>query len=165
MLARVWEMQHRGVLHAHPVLAIGTAAQLSAAVAYIDALVQLAPQYGFGYVDRKLERMSAKAAAAYLSAYFVTGKQGKATLQASVLASRMPRSIVHVSTALTQATGVTMRELRFRRFVWARWGGLVRCGLSQPARDLAVLERSLGRELETDEVGAILRHLIAERDP
>jgi hypothetical protein len=31
---------------------------------------------------------------------------------------RMPRSIIHVSCDLTQKTGVTMRELRFRRFVW-----------------------------------------------
>jgi hypothetical protein len=30
----------------------------------------------------------------------------------------MPRSIIHDSTDLTQRSGVTMRELRFRRFVW-----------------------------------------------
>ena len=34
------------------------------------------------------------------------------------MARDMPRSIIHVSTELTQRTGVTMRELRFRRFVW-----------------------------------------------
>ncbi len=34
------------------------------------------------------------------------------------MAGDMPRSIIHVSTALTTVTGVTMRELRFRRFVW-----------------------------------------------
>ena len=56
--------------------------------------------------------------AGYLSSYFVTGKQTKATLQESVMAGDMPRSIIHVSTALTTATGTTMRELRFRRFVW-----------------------------------------------
>ena len=62
MLARVWEMQHRGVLHAHPVLAYGTTQQRVAARAYIDALARLAPHYQFGYVDRKIGRRSAKAA-------------------------------------------------------------------------------------------------------
>ena len=56
--------------------------------------------------------------AAYLSAYFVTGKKGKESLQESVMAQDMPRSIIHVSTDLTQRSGVRMRELRFRRFVW-----------------------------------------------
>ena len=34
------------------------------------------------------------------------------------MAPDMPRSIIHVSTELTRRSGVTMRELRFRRFVW-----------------------------------------------
>ena len=34
------------------------------------------------------------------------------------MAPDMPRSIIHVSTELTQRSGVTMRELRLRRFVW-----------------------------------------------
>jgi hypothetical protein len=152
VLARVWEMQHRGVLHVHPVLAIGTSAQLRAAVAYIDALARLAPQYGFGFADRKVKRISAKAAAAYLSSYFVTGKRDKATLQQSVLTHWMPRSIVHVSVRLTQVTGVTMRELRFRRFVWARYGWLIRAGAPELARRLAERERVIGGPLEGDEV-------------
>lgn len=156
MLARVWEMQHRGVLHAHPVLAIGTAGQLCAARAYIAALARYAPRYGFGYVDRKLERMGAKAAAAYLSSYFVTGKRGKESLQASVLANRMPQSIVHVSTVLTQRSGVTMRELRFRRFVWARWGGILRTGRPGLARKLAETERRLGRQLSPADLTPLL---------
>jgi len=48
----------------------------------------------------------------------VTGNKGKLSLQASVMAPDVPRSIIHVSTELTRRTGVTMRELRFRRFVW-----------------------------------------------
>lgn len=74
--------------------------------------------YGFGYSERRLSTGSGKRVAAYLSSYFVTGKKRKATLQESVMAGDMPRSIVHVSVELTQRTGVTMRELRFRRFVW-----------------------------------------------
>jgi hypothetical protein len=45
------------------------------------------------------------------------------TLRESVTTPDMPRSIVRVSTGLTQATGITMRELRFRRFVWVRYPG------------------------------------------
>jgi hypothetical protein len=124
MLARVWEKQHRGVLHVHPVLAFGTAADRSATHVYVRHLEALAPHYGFGFVERKLRSAPAGAAAAYLSAYFVTGKREKATLHESVTTPDMPRSIIHVSTALTQATGCTMRELRFRRYVWrvaAQW--------------------------------------------
>jgi hypothetical protein len=120
LLTRVWEMQHRGALHVHPVLAFGTTAQKLATRRYIAALTELAPRYGFGFVDRKLEVMSAKAAAAYLSSYFVTGK-GKVTLWESVQHHEMPTSIIHVSTRLTQQTGCTMRRLRLHRFIWTRW--------------------------------------------
>jgi hypothetical protein len=81
-------------------------------------LFGLAPRYGFGITERKLQTRSAKRIAAYLSSYFVTGKRGKVSLQESVMSPEMPRSIIYVSTELTQRTGVTMRELRFRRFVW-----------------------------------------------
>lgn len=118
MLARVFELQRRGVLHVHPVLAYSTPAERHAARLYVGHLQKWAPYYGFGFVERKLRPTSCRAAAAYLSSYFVTGKRGKLTLQESVRTPNMPRSIVHVSTKLTQETGVTMRELRFRRFVW-----------------------------------------------
>jgi hypothetical protein len=81
-------------------------------------LEKFAAHYGFGFTERRLHKLSSKAAAAYLSAYFVTGKKGKESLQESVMAPDMPRSIIHVSTELTQRSRVTMRELRFRRFVW-----------------------------------------------
>jgi hypothetical protein len=81
-------------------------------------LSQLAHRYGFGYTERKIESRSSKRIAGYLSSYFVHGKHRKLTLQESVMASDMPRSIIYVSTALTMKTGVTMRELRFRRFIW-----------------------------------------------
>jgi hypothetical protein len=85
---------------------------------YAGYLQQFAAHYGFGFTERRLRKLSAKAAAAYLSAYFVTGKKEKESLQESVMAADMPRSIIHVSTDLTQRSGITMRELRFRRFVW-----------------------------------------------
>lgn len=118
LLARVFEKQRRGVLHVHPVLGFKTPAERHAARLYAAHLAALAAHYGFGYTERKVESRSSKRVAGYLSSYFVTGKQAKPTLQESVAAGDMPRSIIHVSTALTTLTGVTMRELRFRRFVW-----------------------------------------------
>jgi hypothetical protein len=118
LIGRVWEMQGRGVLHVHPVFAYGTARQKYAVHYYREALERLAPKYGFGFVSRKFRPQEAKGAAAYLSAYFCSGKKKKLALHESVMHHRMPRSIIHVSCDLTQKTGVTMRELRLRRFVW-----------------------------------------------
>ncbi len=118
LLVRAFERQHRGVLHVHPVLGFSTPAERHAAHLYAHYLAQSAGHYGFGFSERRVRGVSSKAAAAYLSAYFVTGKKGKLSLWESVTSPDMPRSIIHVSTELTQLTGVTMRELRFRRFVW-----------------------------------------------
>jgi hypothetical protein len=137
-------MQHRGVLHVHPVLAYGTYAERRAADRYLDLVDELAPHYDFGFSERKRRVMPARAAAAYLSSYFVTGKKEKITLQKSVLAEGMPRSIIHVSIKLTQATGCTMRELRFRRFVWRVAGNWVRLGYYDVARAIAIYWQTHG---------------------
>jgi hypothetical protein len=121
MVARVWEMQMRGVLHVHPVLAHVTARQRVGARCYVGRLAELASQYGFGFVERKVKPQPAVNAAAYLSSYFVKGRRGKATLWESVRSEAMPRSIVHVSVKLTQETGCTMRLLRLGRFMWVNW--------------------------------------------
>lgn len=122
MLVRVWEMQKRGVLHAHPVLAYSTLGERLAADRYMTLLAELAPLYGFGYVERKKQVREPQRAAAYLSSYFVTGRKGKEALQESVMARQMPRSIIHVSKDLTQASGVTMRSLRHKRYLYRIWG-------------------------------------------
>ena len=121
LVARVWEMQCRGVLHVHPVLGLTTAAQRAGARAYLERLAELAQHCGFGFIERKPKPRPAVNAAAYLSAYFVRGGRAKATLSESARSGQMPRSIVHVSVRLTQATGCTMRLLRFARMVWAVW--------------------------------------------
>ena len=154
MLARVWEKQARGVLHVHPVIACATPRQKAAAAFYLRCLDELAGEYEFGFVSRKFRRQEARGAAAYLSAYFCHGKKGKMTLRESVTTPNMPRSIVHVSTKLTLATGVTMRELRFRRFVWARYPTFVATGdplAIALARGLAEFEMRLGRYLSEAE--------------
>ncbi len=134
MVARVWEMQMRGVLHVHPVLSLVTARQRAGARCYIGRLAELAPQYGFGFVERKVKPQAAVNAAAYLSAYFVKGRRGKATLWESVRSAAMPRSIVHVSVRLTQETGCTMRLLRLGRYVWVIWN------VSLPGVELRIID-------------------------
>jgi hypothetical protein len=124
LVARVWEMQARGVLHVHPVLAYGTARQMAGARCYLTRLAELAPQYGFGFVHHSPQHVKpqpAQNAAAYLSSYFVKGKCGKETLWESARSTAMPRSIVHVSVKLTQHTGCTMRTLRLKRAIHHVW--------------------------------------------
>jgi hypothetical protein len=121
LVARVWEMQARGVLHIHPVLAYGTARQMAGARLYVERLAELAPQYGFGFAERKVKPQPAQNAAAYLSSYFVKGRRGKETLWESARSPAMPRSIVHVSVKLTMQTGCTMRVLRLKRAIHYVW--------------------------------------------
>lgn len=118
LLVRVWEQQKRGVLHAHPVLAYSTLSERRAANRYLQLLDQLRDRYGFGFVERKHEVREPRSAAAYLSSYFVTGKGKKVALEESVQSSALPRSIIHVSTRLTERSGVTMRSLRLVRYRW-----------------------------------------------
>lgn len=163
MPARVWELQARGVLHAHVVVPFGSGMERAAADFYVRELHRASGRYGFGFIDRKLEGIAARAAAAYLSAYFVTGKKEKAQLQESVMSRSMPRSIIHVSNRLTQHTGITMRELRFRRFVWVRNGPLVGLGgrYLALARYLAQCEMTVRAELADDLRAALMTAFFA----
>lgn len=111
-----WELQKRGLLHVHPVLAYSTASERRAADRYLLHLAELRLKYGFGYVERKKRVREPSAAAAYLSSYFVSGKGKKVSLEESVRSKAMPRSIIHISVFLTQRSGVTMRALRLRRY-------------------------------------------------
>jgi hypothetical protein len=157
MLARVWELQHRGVLHVHPVMAFGTPAQKAAVRRYVARLRELAPRYGFGHVDAHFQVVTAGAAAAYLSAYFVTGRKEKAALHQSVTAPEMPRSIIHVSNRLTQETRCTMRELRFRRFVFQVARSWVESGEVRVARAIALHALEHGEPARGAELKAIIR--------
>lgn len=118
LLARVWELQRRGILHVHLVLGYSTVQERAAADLYRGSLDRLAPANGFGFVDRKVDVADPTAAAAYLSSYFVAGKKGKLTLTDSVRSGSMPPSIIYVSPVLSQASGVTMRSLRLKRYLW-----------------------------------------------
>jgi hypothetical protein len=90
LLARVWEKQARGLAHLHGVLAVETPADVAWTKAYLTALRELAPRYGFGFVDgwEKVGRRfwPGDQAGAYLSSYFVRGRGRKAQITETVLA-------------------------------------------------------------------------------
>lgn len=123
LATRVWEKQKRGLAHLHGVVSVESAAHLRWAEAYINALRELAPRYGFGFVDgwHKVGRKfwPGVQAAAYLSSYFIGGRQQKAQITENVLAGDLPRLVVFIGRDLTRSTGCTMRSLRHARRLWA----------------------------------------------
>jgi hypothetical protein len=123
LAARVWEKQRRGLAHLHGVISVGSMAEMRWAETYIDALRNLAPKYGFGFVDgwHKIGRRlwPGVQAAAYLSSYFAGGRGRKMAITENVLAGDLPRVVVFVSRRLTSHTGCTMRSLRHSRRLWA----------------------------------------------
>jgi hypothetical protein len=127
LAVRVWEKQKRGLAHLHGVISVGTPAEVGWARAYVEALTELAPTYGFGFVDgwHKIGRRfwPGAQAAAYLSSYFVRGRT-KASVTETVLDPDLPPLLVYVGRDLTRATGCTMRNLRRVRRLWAVRSGL-----------------------------------------
>ena len=109
--------------HVHGVIAVGTPAERAWAKAYVEALRQLAPRYGFGFVDgwHKIGRKfwPGEQAGAYLSSYFAGGRGRKMAITENVLAGDLPRLVVFVGRDLTSQTGCTMRSLRNARRLWA----------------------------------------------
>lgn len=127
LLVRAWEEQKRGVLHVHLVVGYSTPSEKAGADRYVGELVRLAGRHGFGFVDRKPTVKEPSAAAAYLSSYFVTGSKGKLALHESVRSRAMPRSIFYVAPWLSTRSGITMRSLRLRRYLYACAGSAWLC--------------------------------------
>lgn len=148
MLVRVWEMQKRGLLHAHPVLAYSTLSEKAAADRYVEHLDDLRHRWGFGYIERKQRVREPRAAAAYLSSYFINGKGHKASLEESVRSQWLPRSVIHVSVELTKRSGCTMRALRLRRYEWVLSHRLKAQGIPGDIIEEYVLHKVHG--IETD---------------
>ena len=127
--ARVWEKQKRGLAHLHGVVSVESPEHVRWAEAYISALREMAPRYGFGFVDgwQKVGRKfwPGVQAAAYLSSYFAGGRGRKMTITENVLAGDLPRLVVFVGRDLTRRTGCTMRSLRHSRRLWASRRGLI----------------------------------------
>lgn len=126
---RLWEKQQRGLAHVHGVISVSSPAELAWARDYVEALRELAPSKGFGFVDgwHKIGRRfwPGDQAGAYLSSYFVRGRGRKAPITENVLAGDLPRLVVFVGPHLTAKTCCTMRNLRNARRVWAWQQGLI----------------------------------------
>ncbi len=153
VLARVWEPQKRGVPHLHLVLGYSHGRERQAAQVFVTELKRLAPEYDFGFVDGRLQPITAEDAARYLSSY-LTGRNSskkptKTTIREDIADPVMPRSLIWVTPALTcvelpdsseewrdrltamrrrlrikHGTGVTMRYLRKARHLWASLDGV-----------------------------------------
>ena len=126
---RVWEKQKRGLAHLHGVVSVESPAEARWAEAYITALREMAPRYGFGFVDgwHKVGRKfwPGVQAPAYLSSYFAGGRGRKLAITENVLDGDLPRLVVFVGRHLTSRTGCTMRNLRNARRLWASREGLI----------------------------------------
>jgi hypothetical protein len=153
LAARVWEKQKRGLAHLHAVISVESAEHVRWAEAYITALREMAPRYGFGFVDgwHKVGRKfwPGVQAAAYLSSYFAGGRGRKMAITENVLDSDLPRLLVFVGRDLTAHTGCTMRSLRNARRLWASRQGLAeppRVTLEEWLAAAAMLERRKRRE-------------------
>ena len=109
LLARVWEFQKRGVLHAHYVLPHGTLQQAAVTAAYADAVAELSPAYGFGAAASPQIR-AAEHAASYCA------KQLRETANETTA----PRTIVYIDPHLKKITGCNALALRERRKDYAR---------------------------------------------
>lgn len=121
-----WELQKRGVVHAHVVLPVETAEERWWSRAYVNAWRELAPRYWFGFVDGwgRISRTpaSARKLGGYSAGYALGGK-GKVPLSEAVKDTRLPSRTFHVNRKLTQATKVTMRNARLNRRIHAAQRG------------------------------------------
>ena len=115
VVAKSWERQQRGVDHLHLVVPYRFADRRRIE-AYVRALKELAPRYGFGFVDlqRPRDRGSNYRAAAYIGKYV-----SKATFEQLAPYARRP---FYVAQRLTQRTGCTIRRLRLKRYLFRLWG-------------------------------------------
>jgi hypothetical protein len=125
LLLYQWELQNRGVWHLHYVLGLETAVERVWAHEYVGAMRELAPRYGFGFVDGKPLRRPERAerVASYLSKYLAKWKaDGSCEVTETVLTAG--RSYLnYVSRKLTGKSCCTMRNLRIARIVWAWLSG------------------------------------------
>lgn len=117
LLGRVWEPQKRGVPHLHVLVSCGDEDELEVADVFRAELARLAPEYGFGFVDRELHPGGPRQAAGYVAEY-LTGRQRaararKTTIRENISNPRMPRSLLWITPKLTRVTRVTMRTLRY----------------------------------------------------
>jgi hypothetical protein len=136
ILGVVWQLQSRGLLHAHVVVGFEAGGLGEDVIAfYRRSMRKLMPQYGFargryGFHGGRTDRFGARDAANYLAPYLSPGDGSLAEAVADMQqfagtredGTRRSFRPVYVSPSLTKATGCTMAFLRFKRWVYAVWG-------------------------------------------
>jgi hypothetical protein len=172
LLERVWEVQRRGVVHLHLVLGYASADEREASAVFVEKLHELAPEYGFGNVDRgkwnrakkrwELKPLTGAEAARYCASYLTGRSAHKPVMRELVHESalshmneatkgrRLP--FVWVTPRLTRRTFVTIRTLRRARHVWAAAQGF--CPMPK-----------WGSTTEALKVGDVYARLIRRRGP
>jgi hypothetical protein len=165
LIVRTWEPQKRGVPHLHIVLGLGSQPERIAARRFVDELALRAPDYGFGFVDRHIQPISAREAASYLAGYLLGRSGRKESIRENIADPRMPRSLIWLTSELTRRTLVTMRRLRYVRWYYAALKG--RCQvfprlrgqhLVDVAHVASLLEPQRARAPGEDDRGRFLRH-------
>lgn len=113
--AKTWEEQSRGLQHAHMVVPFSTPQEKARARTYVAALKELAPKEWFGFVDlrQRFNGDDGGIRAALYCAKYVGKAAGAET------AVRRP---VFIGRFLTMQSGLTMRLLRWRRYIFWLWG-------------------------------------------
>lgn len=120
---KIPEVHKRGVRHWHVLLGYTSPLERASAKRYHQELNDRAARYGFGFALPARERAAGKGAgAAYFASYFIDGKGGKAAITEAVKSSVLDGCTIYVTPALTMRSGVTMRSLRLRRYLWWRIG-------------------------------------------
>jgi hypothetical protein len=120
---KIPEEHKRGVRHGHSLLGYTTPLERSAADFYVDTLRELAPSYGFGFVlPARRREAGTGAGAAYFASYFIDGKGRKAAITEAVQSKVLDGCTIYVSPRLTMRSGITMRALRLRRYLWHHIG-------------------------------------------
>jgi hypothetical protein len=113
-----WELQKRGVLHAHVVLPMGDAEEHFWSRRYVQAWEELAGKHWFGYVDRwaRIENKAqpSEKVGRYVAGYTLGGK-GKVPLERAIRDPRMPARTFHINRRLTAVSHATMRNARLNR--------------------------------------------------
>jgi hypothetical protein len=113
-----WELQKRGVLHAHIALPAGTAEERYSSREYVAAWGKLATRFWFGHVDRwsyiRDKTQSSEKVGRYVAGYTLGGR-GKVPLERAVRDPRMPARTFHISRKLTAVSKATIRNARLNR--------------------------------------------------
>ena len=144
LLARVWELQKRGVLHVHPLLGYSTPAERAAAAFFGNwgAWRQLTASATWSANGRRWPRRPPLPTYGLLC----EGQAQQVSLTETVKSADMPRSIVYVAPWLSQKSGWTMRSLRLKRYLWVQIGpDLLRLLLVHTGLGLVDLSRRSGR--------------------